>query len=675
VLQIETDMVDDTQAMARKPPPLHPSLKPFVKAVTPAEQALASIRNGDHVFVGTGCAAPRSLVQALEQMQSPPADIELLHFFTVSAFDHDDAGRSTTRFRHRTFFVGNDMRAAVKQGLVDYVPMSIARVPEMIALGRIAVDVALIQVSLPDAFGYVSLGVSVDIIPAAIARARLVIAEVNPHMPRSMGDSTLHISRIDHLVPVDTPVTEFIRGPVPEEAVQRIARYIAGIIDDGSTLQIGLGQVAHEALQYLTDRKDLGVHSDLISDAIIPLLENGSLTGAYKTSKPFKIVASMALGSRALYDLIDGNPLFSMEPMDAVCNPMTIAAQHKMVAIAQAYSIDLTGQVCIDQFGGEFFGGIGSQGEFLRGASRSPGGKPIVCMTSTTWDGAQSRIRPSLLEGEAATVARADVHYVVTEYGIAYLFGKSIRERATALIELAHPKFRPELFARAQELGYLSPDQTLQNLRAYPVEEELTITLKDGRTVMLRPALSSDAQGIRDLFHHLSEADVYTRFFRHVRGLSNAEVQRLCNVNYENEVAFVATTGSREEGLIVGQSCYFTNPTTNLADTAFMVHPDWQGCGLGTALQNRMVQHAMKRGLRGFVADVLPGNTRMLQLARNGPPSVQMEKTSDSVHLTQLFEPAPPKGQTWEQLVRKATGWSHRRTSQDAENDPPSSGD
>ncbi len=622
--------------MARKPT-LHPSLKPFLDTVSTAEMALGDIRNGDHVFVGTGCAAPRGLVQTLEHMRNPPADLELLHFFTVNAFDHDADGHSTTRFRHRSFFVGNDMRAAIKQGLVDYVPMSVARVPEMMALGRIPVDVALIQVSLPDTFGYVSLGVSVDIIPAAVACARTVIAEVNPAMPRSMGDTTLHVSRIHHLVPVTTPVTEFQRTPIQTDDVQRIARYIAGIIDDGSTLQIGLGQVAHEALQYLTDRKDLGVHSDLISDAIIPLLKNGNLTGARKTSKPFKIVASLALGTRALYDLIDGNPLFSMEPMDAVCNPATIAAQHKMVAIAQAFAIDLTGQVCIDQFAGEFYSGIGSQGEFLRGASRSPGGKPIVCMTSTTEDGMHSRIRSSLLLGESATIARTDVHYVVTEFGIAYLFGKSIRERATALIELAHPRFRPELFAQAQAMGYLSGDQTLQNLRAYPVEEEITVTLKEGRTVMLRPALSSDAQGIRDLFHHLSEADVYTRFFRHVRALSNAEVQRLCNVNYENEVAFVATAGSREESLIVGQSCYFINPTTNLADTAFMVHPDWQGCGLGTALQNCMVQHAKKRGLRGFVADVLPGNTRMLRLARNGPPSVQIEHTADSVHLTQLF--------------------------------------
>lgn len=623
--------------MARKPPPLHPSLQAFAEKIVTSALALSHIRNGDHVFVGTGCAAPTGLLQTLEDAVSPPADVEMLHFFTIKTFGHDDKGRSTTRFRHRAFFVGADMHAALRQGMVDYVPMSIGRVPEMISLGRIPVDVALIQVSLPDAFGYVSLGVSVDIIPAAVAKARLVIAEVNPAMPRTMGDSTLHINRIHYLVPVTSPITELERMPVQEESVQRIARYIAGIIDDGSTLQIGLGQVAHEALQYLTERKNLGVHSDVISDAIIPLLQNGSLTGACKTSKPFKIVASTALGSRALYDLMDGNPLFSMEPIESVCNPVTIAAQHKMVAIAQGYSVDLTGQVCMDQFGGEFYGGIGSQGEFLRGASRSPGGKPIVCMTSTTWDGTQSRIRASLLPGEAATISRTDVHYVVTEYGIAYLFGKSIRERATALIELAHPLFRPELFARAQELGYLSADQTLQNLRAYPVEDELTVTLKDNRTVMLRPALSSDAQGIRDLFHHLSEADVYTRFFRHVRGLSNAEVQRLCNLNYENEVAFVAIAGTREASLIVAQACYFINPTTNLADTAYMVHPDWQGAGLGRALQNCMVQHAMKRGLRGFVSDVLPGNTRMLRLARNGSPTMQIERSSDSVHLTQLF--------------------------------------
>jgi acyl-CoA hydrolase/RimJ/RimL family protein N-acetyltransferase len=621
------------KTLTKKPDPL----AAYADKVTTPELAVALIPGGSHVFVGSGCAAPRGLLQALEAMPRLPADLELLHFFTIKAFDHDAQGRSTTRLKHRTFFVGSDMRAAVKQGLVEYVPMSIARVPDMILLGRIPVDVALIQVSLPDDFGYVSLGVSVDIIPAALTRARLVIAEVNPAMPRSMGESTVHISRIHHLVPVDTPITELARAPAQEQDVQRIARYIAGIIDDGSTLQIGMGQLAHEALQYLTDRKDLGIHSDVVSDAIIPLLQQGSLTGAKKTRHPFKIVTSMALGSRQLYDLIDHNPLFLFQPIDSVCNPATISMQHKMVSIAQAFAIDLTGQVCIDQFDGEFYSGIGCQGEFLRGAARSPGGKPIICMTATTDDGLESRIRPALREAESATIARTDVHYVVTEYGIAYLFGKSIRQRATALIELAHPKFRPGLFAKAQAMGYLPAGQTLQNLRAYPVEEEKTVILKDNRQVLLRPALSSDAQGIRALFHHLSEADVYTRFFRNVRGLSDVEVERLCNVNYETEVAFVATSGSREEASLVGQSCYFTDPTTNLADVAYMVHPDWQGCGLGAALQAAMVEHATRRGLRGFVADVLLGNARMLRLARNSSLRVQAEKYQDAVHITILF--------------------------------------
>lgn len=622
---------------SKKPRKRADPLGAYASQVTTAELAVKHIRRGNHVFVGSGCAAPVTLLKALEDTPTLPADLELLHFFTIKAFDHDAQGLSTTRLKHRTFFVGSDMRAAVKQGMVEYVPISIARVPDMILIGRIPVDVALIQVSVPDAFGYVSLGVSVDIIPAAVARAKLVIAEVNPNMPRSMGDTTLHVSRIHYLVPVDTPITELQRVPAQEKDVQRIARYIAGIIDDGSTLQIGMGQLAHEALQYLTDRKDLGIHSDVVSDAIIPLLDNGNLTGAQKTRHPFKIVASMALGSRRLYDLIDHNPLFSFQPIDSICNPIAISKQHKMVSIAQAFAIDLTGQVCIDQFRGEFYGGIGCQGEFLLGAAQSPGGKPIICMTSTTEDGQVSRIRPALLEAESATIARTDVHYVVTEYGIAYLFGKSIRQRATALIELAHPKFRPELFAKAQAMGYLSAEQTLHNLQAYPVEEEQTVVLKDNRTVLLRPARSSDAQGIRELFHQLSDADVYTRFFRHVRGLSDAEVERLCNVNYDNEVAFVATSGDLEEASIVAQSCYFIDPTTNLADVAYMVHPDWQSCGLGSALQACMIKHATMRGLRGFVADVLLDNDRMLRLARNSSHHVQAEKNQDAVHITIVF--------------------------------------
>ena len=622
---------------ADPPTRLNPLQQAFADKVATAQDAVGHIRSGDHVFVGTACATPRSLVAALEALPRRPADVELVHFITDYAVPHDADGRATTHYRHRTFFVGTDIRAAVTQGLAEYVPMSIARVPGLMAIGRIPVDVALIQVSLPDEFGYVSLGVSVDVIPAAVARARTVIAEVNPAMPRSMGDSTLHISQIHHLVPVDTPVIEYVHPAVPGPAMEQIARYIGGIIEDGSTLQIGLGRVTNEALKYLVDRQDIGIHSDVITDAIIPLLERGILTGQRKTHQPRKIVTSFAMGSRRLYDLIDRNPLFSFQPIEAVCNPATIAAQHKMVSVTQAFAVDLTGQVCADEFNGVFYGGIAAQGEFLEGASRSEGGKPIICLASTEDDGVTSRIRPVLLPGEGVTVPRTDVHYVITEFGIAYLFGKSIRERAVALIEVANPKFRVALFEQAQALGYVPADQTLKNMRAYPVEEELTVTLKDQRQVLVRPSASSDGDAIRTLFHSLSDRDVYTRFFRKVRGLSSKEVQRLCNVNFENEVAFVAVTGTRENPHIVAQSCYFIDPSTNIAETAFMVHPDWQGSGLGTALQKRMMEHAMARGVRGFIAEILSSNPNMIRLARSAASNVTIEKTSETVRVTVLF--------------------------------------
>ena len=351
-----------------------------------------------------------------------------------------------------------------------------------------------------------------------------------------------------------------------------------------------------------------------------------------------KIVTSFAMGSRQLYEVLDRNPLFSFQPMDMVCAVGTIASQHKMVSVTQAFAIDLTGQVCADQFEGEFYSGIAAQEEFLRGASRSPGGKPIICLASTTDDGKQSRIRPMLKAGEGVTVPRSDVHFVITEYGVAYLFGKSLRERAIALIQIAHPDFRQGLLHEAQQLGYLSPTHTLKNMRAYPVEDERTVHLKNGQTVMLRPARASDGAGIRQLFFGLPAADVYTRFFRTVHALSADDVERLCNHNYENEVGFVAVVGPREQEEIIGQACYFSNPSTNLADVAYLINPKWQSTGLGSALQQRILEHAQARGVRGFIADILPGNTKMIALAKKATNHITVEKEDDSLHVTMMFE-------------------------------------
>jgi acyl-CoA hydrolase/GNAT superfamily N-acetyltransferase len=602
-----------------------------------AEEAVRLVRPGDHVFVGTASATPRTLVRALEALRSPPAGVELIHFLTDGAMHYGPDGRAATRYRHRCFFVGAEMRAAVKQGVARYVPLPIARLPELMQNRRVRVDVALVQVTPPDSFGYVSLGVSVDVVAAAIENARLVIAEVNPALPWTLGDATVHASKIDAFVDVPAELPEYSHPTAEDAVVQRIARYIASTIDDGSTLQIGMGRIPQEALRYLDDRRDLGIHSDVITDAVLPLLEKGILTGAQKSQLRHKIVCSLAFGSRLLYETMDRNSLFSFAPIDVVCHPATIAAQHKMVSVTQVFAIDLTGQACSDQFAGEFYGGIAAQGDFLRGASRSPGGKPIVCLASTTDDGRVSCIRPQLLEGEGVSVARTDVHYVITEYGIAYLFGKSVDERAMALIELAHPKFRPWLLEQAKALGHLPQEQTLENMRAYPVEDERHVKLKDGRTVMLRPARASDEAGVRDLFFKLPDDDIYTRFFRRVRALSTQDIRRLCNYDHENSVGFVAVTGPRENEVIVGQCCYFVNPSSNTAETAFLVDATWQGRGLGSAMQRRLVEHAKARGLRGFTAEILPQNARMLALAKAGDGSISVERDEDSVIVTALF--------------------------------------
>jgi acyl-CoA hydrolase/GNAT superfamily N-acetyltransferase len=605
--------------------------------VSTAQAVAALVQPGQHVFIGTGCSTPRALVAALEALKNPPPDVELVHFLTTNAIEHDGDGQALTHYRHRSFFVGSDMRAACRQGLVEYVPIQISKVPGLISRGSIPIDVAMIQVSAPDAFGYVSLGVSVDIIPAAVAAAKLVIAEVNSAMPRTLGDTTIHIRDIHKLVPVHTPVQEYVHQSATEEVVQQIAKYIAGIIDDGSTLQIGLGRIPNEALRYLSDRKDLGLHSDVVTDAILPLLEKGILTGRAKSQYKNKMVASFVLGSRELYDIMDGNPLFSLHPMDWVANQEVIAAQHKMVSISQAFSIDLTGQACADQFEGELYGGLGAQVDFVRGAALSQGGKPVVCLTSTTEDGVTSRIKALLAPGEAATLARSDLHYVVTEYGIAYLHGKSIRERALSLLAIAHPKFRDELLGQAKELGFLEAICTIESAFPYPVEEEIQVSLRNSKVVKIRPAIVSDAGGIKALFYGLPADDRYTRFFRQVRALSSREVQKLCNLDYKLAVAFVAVQGERENEKVIGHATYFVNPSTNLAETAFMVSTAWQGSGLGGALQRRLVDHAKRRGIRGFEADILPENAKMIQLARSCCENVNVQRDEDSIHVTMIF--------------------------------------
>src|SRR5262245_46304915 len=567
-------------------------------------------------------------------MEPGPADLEFVSFLTTSALPQV-GGSPRTRYRHRAFFVGSEVRGLASSGQLDYVPISLEEIPRLLTSGRLPIDVALLQVSSPDARGFVSLGVSVDLAPAILSVARTVIAEINPAMPRTHGESMVHLNRFDALVRVDVPVAEYLHPNIGEIA-ERVARYIASIIDDGSTLQIGLGRVPNEALRHLRDRRDLGIHSDVITDGLVDLVEAGVVTGRCKTRYRDRIVASYCVGTRRLYDFVDDNPGVQLLPIDQVCHPEEVARQSRMVSITQAFAIDLTGQVCVDQFEGELYGGVSTQAGFIRGAARFPGGKPIICLSSTTDDGA-SRIKPLLEAGDGVGIARSDVHYVITEYGIAYLFGKSIRERALALIEVAHPRWRETLLTSAKQLGYVRPDQYLASQAAYPVHEERVVSLKNDVKIMIRPARAGDAGALQALFHRLSPDDVYTRFFRRVRSLTYRELQTLCNVNHETEVAFLAVTGPRENEEVVGSACYFLNPTTNLAEVAFMVSTEWKGAGLGTALQARLVEYAMSRGVRGFIAEILPRNASMLRLIARVPGVVTTSRDEDAVHVTVVF--------------------------------------
>jgi acyl-CoA hydrolase/RimJ/RimL family protein N-acetyltransferase len=572
--------------------------------VLSATQAARLIRPGDRVFVGTACATPRALVQALEELDDPPADVTLVHALTDRVDLPEQAGVPFTYYRHRVFYVGRDARDLLPGGSIEYVPVSLADVPAMFTDGHLPLDVALVQVAPPDDDGTCSLGVSVDITRAAVMAAHTVIAEVNPAMPRTRGDSRIPVDRIDHLVPVDTPVTEYLHQPA-EGVAEQIARYVARLVDDRSTVQIGLGRVPNEMLRHLRNRRELAIHSDVLTEPVVDLVADGVVTGP--------VVGSWAMGTRRLYDLLESDERFALYPIEHVCDPGVIARHDRMVSVTQAFSIDLSGQVCTEQLDGHLYGGVSTGPDFHRGALRSARGTPVVCMASRTPAG-QPAVKVALGPDEPVALARADVRWVVTEYGTAYLFGHSLAERALALIEIAHPEDRKGLLDAAREQGIVAAHQELRSRRAYPVDEERDVTLRDGRRVLLRPTRAVDRGGLQELFHRLPEKDVATRFFHNLRSLTDSAADHLCNVDYEDEMALAAVVGRAEHERIVATSCYYVDPRDRFADVGYMVEPDWQGSGLATALHTRMVEYARSHGVRGFTADVLMSNGGMLKV-------------------------------------------------------------
>jgi acyl-CoA hydrolase/RimJ/RimL family protein N-acetyltransferase len=587
-----------------------------------AAEGVSVVRPGDTVFVGSACATPRSLVDALEQLKRP--GVVLVHFLTDRVGTGDPPH---TNYRHRVFYVGRDVRALRESGRVEYLPLALGDVPRLFHNGQIPLDVAMVQVAPPEPDGTCSLGISVDVTKAAALAARTVIAEVNPAMPRTAGDSRIPLDRIAHFVAVESPVVEYLHDPAGEVAEQ-IARYVARLIDDRSTLQIGLGRVPNEMLAHLTNRRDLAIHSDVITEPVVDLVADGVISGP--------VVTSWAMGTRRLYDLVDDDPRFAFHPVEYVCDPAIIASNDRMVSVTQAFTIDLTGQASTESLDGELYGGVSTGPAFHRGALKSSGGMAIVCLASRTPEG-RSAISLDLGAGEAVAIPRADVHWVITEYGTAYLFGRSLAERAVALIEIAHPDVRSALLDAAIERGLVGPKQELRSRTAYPVAEMRDMRLRDGRELRVRPTRTSDTGAMQELFYRLNEEDVYTRFFQKLTSLTDTAAQHLCSVDYEEEMAFAAVVGPSARERIIASSCYYLNPATGLAEVAYMVDPEWQGLGLGGIMHARLVEYARQHGARGLTADVQAGNSRMMRVFERGDHSLSVKTYGGVDELMMLF--------------------------------------
>jgi acyl-CoA hydrolase len=596
--------------------------------VVSAEEAIAKIKRGSRVFVGTGCGEPQHLIRSM--VKNPQLqDIMLYQMLSYTFADYVDDPTFANRFNLKLFFISKTMRKAAFEGKIDYIPAYLSKIPRLFASHRIGLDVALVQVSPPDHFGYCSLGVSVDITRSAMDHAHLVIAQVNPFMPRTWGDSFVHVDEIDYLVPKDEPLVETMVDIGDNPISKRIGHFVSELVEDGATLQIGFGYLPNVILRYLDHKHDLGIHTQLITDGLLPLFEKGVITNKKKTLLPGRVVASLCMGSEQLYRFVDNNPAFYFRSSEFVNDPTVIARNDNLVSISSALEVDLTGQVCSDSMGHLFYSGIGDQVDFLRGSAMSKGGFSIIAMPSTACNGNVSRIVPYLSEGSGVATTRADVNFVVTEYGIAELQGKSIFQRVMELTQIAHPKFRDQLIQTAKGRHYIFADQLT------PTQEDLlflegyksTLKIKNGKTLHFRPLLPSDEFAYRNFFYSLQEVTIYYRFFYQMKLFSHEVIQKQwASVDYRKNMSMIGLVqrGGHQEIVAIGT---YAQEDDSSAEVAFVVREDFQGMGIASYLLEILEGIAKENDYKRFTATVLQDNQAMLSVFRKRYPEAKLKAT------------------------------------------------
>ena len=605
-----------------------------------ATEALSQIRPGQRVFIGSSCGEPQHLVRELSELSDQFRDIEIIRLMTLETTPLSLIANKTKdhSLNLRSFYLGSAKAKGIARNMRFITPINMSAIPRLFKSRLLPIHVALIQVLPPDDFGWMSLGVSVDITMAAAQSADLVIAQVNTNMPRVLGRSFIHVNEVDYFVEYDEPLLTI--GENPElAAANDIGRLIARrLIEDGSTLAIGLGTTSESVMLALSDRNDLGIHTMYMTDEIMRLFSKGVITNRKKGFNDGKMVANSAIGSEDLYEFLNDNPAIEFHPSDYVCDPAIIARHNKMVAMSVAMSIDLTGQVAADATPHTHFSGVTGIADFMRGAVQSPGGKSILMLPSTAMQGKKSRIVP-FLSDTAVAAPRGDVHYVVSEYGAVNLFGKSYQERAMALISIAHPDFRDELFFEAKKMGLLGSDRTLhESLHGvYPIHLEETLEI-NGEPVTVRPVKPVDERRIQEHFYNLDKNDVVSRFFHEKTSFLKEEVEGVSQIDYVKDLTVVAIVGEFGFGRVVGIGEYLIDPATSVAEVAFSISKEFQKKGMGKILLKKLASAAMENDIAGLVAYTSPNNRGMIKLFNQLPYKVSTFYDGDMLTLNCKFD-------------------------------------
>lgn len=620
--------------------PIQNLLKKYNKKQVSADEAIKKyIQPGDRIFIDSGCAEPIDLTKKLIELGPQLPDVEILHFLSLSDLDYyETVGGIKDLFRHNALFIGKSLRKYIRLGQADYTPILLSEIPRLFKLGRMHLDTALIQVSPPDKYGYCSFGINVDIVKPITEVADCIVAEINPKMPRTLGDSFIHMDDIDAFIISDHDIIEYSYGE-PDQIAKDIATFVASLIENESTIQMGIGAIPNAVTAKLKEKRDLGVHSEVFSDGIVDLVEEGVVTCKKKTIHKDKIICSFVMGSKRLYDFVDDNPMVEFHPSDYTNDPYIISQNKRQVAINAALSVDLTGQINSDSIGHKFFSGIGGQVDFVRGAGRAKYGKPIMVIpsTATLKDGTIiSRIVPTLQPGSGVVITRGEVHYVVSEWGIAYLYGKSIRERVLQMINIAHPDFRDELLEQAKKWNYIYPDQKLPvsidgRISIYPYNYETMFEMKNKKKIKIRPVKPTDERMIQELHYSLDDKDRYLRFFTPMKDFRHKKISPMVNIDYSTDMILVGVESDNGQERIIAMGGFFKTHLPSLAELLFVVHKNWRGLGLSRFLLQYLVQIGRELNYKDFGASILLGNKAMLHIINTSGYSLKLRRIESGV--------------------------------------------